>query len=184
MVIFAGRTFLRKQMLWLLKMIYCRVSACGKTALGLMVTLAHWTEVLDLISCWDSECTLCCLVFLQSPVSSVVGVALLWQGLDGQAAPHQHGCPVPRSNPRYDVLHRNQARPLCQEPVPLPLFEERNMTCSCAEQFLYMLAVKGCVFTIGAGWKKGFHVCLEALIMEWQCRQLPDEYYFVFWTGQ
>lgn len=69
MVIFAGRTFLRKQMLWLLKMIYCRVSACGKTALGLMVTLAHWTEVLDLISCWDSECTLCCLVFLQHKVS-------------------------------------------------------------------------------------------------------------------
>lgn len=181
---FADRIFLRKQMLWLPKMIYCRDSTCGKTTLGLMVMLACWTEVLDLISCWDSKCTFWWLVFLQSLVFFVVGVVLLWQGLDGQADPHQHGRPVLRSNPRYDVLHRDQAHPLCQEPVPLPLLEERNMTCSCAEQFLYVLAVKGCVFSIRSVWKEGFHMCLEALIMEWQCRQLPGEYYFVFWTGQ
>lgn len=137
-----------------------------KTTLGLMVTLACWTEVLDLISCWDSKCTLCWLVFLQSLVFFVVGVVLLWQGLDGQADPHQHGCPVPCSNPRYDVLHRDQAHPLCQEPVPLPLFEEGNMTCSCAEQFLYVLAVKGCDFSMRSGWRKRFHVCLEGLIRE------------------
>lgn len=40
------------------------------------------------------------------------------------------------------------------------------MTCSCAEQFLYVLAVKGCDFSIGSVWRKHFHVCLEALIRE------------------
>lgn len=54
------------------------------------------------------------------------------------------------------------------------------MTCSCAEQFLYVLAGKGCVFSIRSVWKKGFHVCLEALIREWQCWKLAHEYYFVF----
>lgn len=36
-------------------------------------------------------------------------------------------------------------------------------------QFLYLLALKGCVFSIRSVWKKGFHVCLEALMREWQC---------------
>lgn len=40
------------------------------------------------------------------------------------------------------------------------------MTCSCAEQFLYVLAVKGCDFSMRSGWRKRFHVCLEGLIRE------------------
>lgn len=41
-----------------------------------------------------------------------------------------------------------------------------------------------CFFSMRSAWKKGFYVCLETLIREWQCWQLPHEYYFVFWTGQ
>lgn len=48
-----------------------------------------------------------------------------------------------------------------------------------------VLAVKGCGFFHNKICvEKGFHMCLEALIREWQRWQLPRAYYFVFWTGQ
>lgn len=81
--------------------------------------------------------------------------------MDGEAGAHQRGGSVLCSNHRYYVLYRDQAGPLCQKPVPLPVYEERNVKFSCAEQFLHMLAVKGYIFLPKIYMEKGFHMCLS-----------------------
>lgn len=82
--------------------------------------------------------------------------------MDGEVGARQRGGSVLCSNSHYYVLHRDQAGPLRQKPVPLPVYEERNVKCSCAEQFLHMLAVKGYIFLRKMYMEKGFHVCLSS----------------------